>query len=219
MHIEHLVLKKLTDDADSLDFDNYWDVVSYNFDLADTELWVEFARQWLVIFSTVAISALFVYSLIRLRKTQNGCDIDQIILVAELVKINLFAIFTFFLLLYAGIVLCSVMQSMIRTGICSVFLFRYIHQSVGSPKLARFVFLLYLLALLGFDFFLSVNIFLANGEDCTPSTDWQILALISVDTIQSVLLLTVTLLMYKQAKGRERTQSVLSSGRSRDRGV
>ena len=63
------VLKKLVDDVNELDFDNYWDIVRYNFDLFDTTLWLEFLRQWIVILSTIAISILFVTSILRLRKT------------------------------------------------------------------------------------------------------------------------------------------------------
>lgn len=60
---------------------------------------------------------------------------------------------------------------------------------------------------------------MSNGEDCTDSTDWQILALIAVDTFQSILLICVAYSMYKNVEERERTQSVLSSFRSNDKGV
>ena len=70
------LLKHQVDDVDELHFNTYWDIVSYNFDLFDTEIWLEFLRQWIIIVATLAISILFVTSLLRLRKTQNGCDID-----------------------------------------------------------------------------------------------------------------------------------------------
>ena len=72
-----------------------------------------------------------------------------------------------------------------------MFLFRYLHQTMAKPKVANAAFTVYLSLLLCFDLFLAIDIFLSNGEDCTESTDWQILALISVDTIQSVLLIIV----------------------------
>lgn len=106
--------------------------------------------------------------------------------------------FTFFLLFYGGIVLCSVLQSSIRAIVVSVFLYRFLLR-FESPKLARLLFLGYLLAVLGFNLFLAIDSFTANGWDCTEETDWQILALITIDTFQSLLLLAVTISMYKQS--------------------
>ena len=85
--------------------------------------------------------------------------------------------------------------------------------------MANCAFFLYLLVLLGFDLFIAIDIFMSNGEDCTDSTDWQILALIAVDTFQSLLLLAVAFSMYRNIQERERSQSVLSSFRSSDKGV
>ena len=134
-------------------------------------------------------------------------------------QVNLFAFFTFLMLLYAGIILCSVMQSSIRTVICSVFLYRFLSQHLQKTKLANAAFFFYLFVLLGFDLFIAIDIFMSNGEDCTDSTDWQILALIAVDTFQSLLLLAVAFSMYRNIQERERRQSVLSSFRSSDKGV
>jgi len=103
-------------------------------------------------------------------------------LVAELVKINLFLIFQFFLLYYSGIVLCSVLQSGIRALVVSVFLYRCM-MNFGRPKIAKIFFVIYLVAVIGFDLFLSVDIFMDDGQDCSKETDWQVIALISVDTI------------------------------------
>lgn len=125
--------------------------------------------------------------------------------------------FTFFLLSYAGIVMCSVMQSMIRTVICSVFLFRFL-QRFDRPKMAKALFVIYLFSILSFDLYLAYNIFTVNGEDCTPNTDWQILSLISVDTIQSLILLSTTLAMRSQRKKLDNEQSVLLSSSSREKG-
>ena len=38
------LLKHQVDDVDELHFNTYWDIVSYNFDLFDTEIWLEFLR-------------------------------------------------------------------------------------------------------------------------------------------------------------------------------
>ena len=89
MREDYLVLKKQVKNATDLDFDSYADIINYNFDLADTTIPMEFARQWFVVICTILLSILFVYSLLRLRRTQNGCDIDQIILIAELIKVSI----------------------------------------------------------------------------------------------------------------------------------
>ena len=69
MREDYLVLKKQVKNATDLDFDSYADIINYNFDLADTTIPMEFARQWFVVICTILLSILFVYSLLRLRRT------------------------------------------------------------------------------------------------------------------------------------------------------
>ena len=109
---------------------------------------------------------------------------------------NLFAIITFFLLLYAGMVLCSLIQSMIRSIICAFFLLRFLTLQ-NYTRLAPLVFYVYLTTLLAFNCFLAVDIFLDKGIACDGKTDWQIFTLILVDTGQTAMLITVAALMYR----------------------
>ena len=88
MREEYLVLKKRVEHPEDLEFDDYGEIIHYNFDLTDTTIWLEFVRQWFVVICTALLSVLFVYSLLRLRRTQNGCDFDQFILIAELIKVS-----------------------------------------------------------------------------------------------------------------------------------
>lgn len=102
------LLAELVDDVGDLHFDSYWDIVRYNFDLFDVTLWLEFLRQWIVIICTIVMSILFVVSVLRLRKTQNGCDIDQIILIAELVKVRSYLAHIFQYSLLISTIVCFV---------------------------------------------------------------------------------------------------------------
>jgi len=74
--------------VDDLSFQSYWDIIQFNTQLFTFELWVEGLRQWLVIVSTVALSILFFVSLLKLRRTQHGLDIDQVILMVEIFKVS-----------------------------------------------------------------------------------------------------------------------------------
>ena len=106
--------------------------------------------------------------------------------------------FTFFMLLYAVVILCNVLQSSIRAIVASVFLYRFL-LTLEKPQMAQVTFLIYLIVVLGFNLFLSIDIFTPNsGEDCTTDTDWQIIALIALDTLQSLLLIAVTFSMYSK---------------------
>ena len=88
---------------------------------------------------------------------------------------------------------------MIRSVICSVFLHRFF-VNMEKPKVAHCVFLCYLVTLLAFDVFLCFDIFFANGVGitCDGHKTWQIYTLISVDTMQCILLITVSILMYRK---------------------
>lgn len=69
-------LNKRIDSVDQLDLDDYWDLLDYNTNIFEMTLWMDFLRQWIIILCTISLSMLFIFSLLRLRKTQNGCDID-----------------------------------------------------------------------------------------------------------------------------------------------
>ena len=73
---------------DELSFDDYSDIIKYNANLTTVGLWVECLRQWLIIVITIALSILFIHSIRNLKRTQQGIDLDQLILWAELVKVN-----------------------------------------------------------------------------------------------------------------------------------
>ena len=63
---------------------------------------------------------------------------------------------------------------MIRSVICSVFLFRFL-VNLNKPEVARICFFVYLVTLLCFDIFLVFDIFFANGSGITCSgktKDW-----------------------------------------------
>ena len=79
---------KRVDDPSELQFDDYWDKVEFNAQITEFTLWTEGVRQWFIILCTIGFSILFIRSLINLRRTSQGWDIDQIILIAELVKVS-----------------------------------------------------------------------------------------------------------------------------------
>ena len=84
---------------------------------------------------------------------------------------NLFAMITFFLLLYAGMVLCSLIQSMIRSIICAFFLLRFLTLQ-NYTRVAPLAFYFYLTTLLAFNCFLAIDIFMGSGISCAGKTDW-----------------------------------------------
>ena len=85
----------------------------------------------------------------------------------------IFIIIEIFIFQYAGLVFCNLIQSMIRTVICSVFLYRFLI-SIGKPVTAKRSFLCYLAIILGFDIFLVFDIFFSNGTGvtCDGADDW-----------------------------------------------
>ena len=130
----------------------------------------------------------------------------------------MFTFFSFFLLYYSGMALCNLIQSMIRAFICGIFLFRFLEQ-LNHPKAARIAFITYLVVLIFFNCFLSIDIFVGDALDCTPDRDWQFVTLVTVDTLQTVMLVTMWLIIrYKVGERRKSSNlSVLSSsGRSQD---
>lgn len=96
----------------------------------------------------------------------------------------LYAIFTFFVLQYSGLVFCNLLQSMIRTIICSVFLHRFFIL-LEYPRVAKITFFVYIIALLSFDLFEAIDIFVEAGRISCDNRDehWQIYTLITVDTV------------------------------------
>ena len=81
---EHLI-----DDPSELKFDSYWEKVEYNTELFKFNLWTEGLRQWVIILCTIGFTLLFVNSLRNLRRTSQRMDLDQIILIAEMVKVSI----------------------------------------------------------------------------------------------------------------------------------
>ena len=77
-------------DPSRLHFDSYWDEIKYSASIFDVKLWVEFIRQWLVILATIVLSIIFVVSIRNLKRTQHGLDLDQLVLIAELIKVSSF---------------------------------------------------------------------------------------------------------------------------------
>ena len=78
------------------------------------------------------------------------------------------------MLKYAGLILCSVIQSIIRSIIASVFLFRFLLW-MEYTRAAKYWFVAYLTALLVFDIFIAFDIFFDDGIgiSCDNSTsDW-----------------------------------------------
>ena len=71
---------------------------------------------------------------------------------------------------------------------------------MNKPNAAKIAFLCYLAAMLTFDVFLVFDIFFANGVGitCDGNKNWQIYTLISVDTMQTILLIVVSVLMYRK---------------------
>lgn len=64
------------------------------------------------------------------------------------------------------------------------------------PRAAKVVFVLYLGLIIGFDVFLSFDIFFSQF-DCTSDNDWQFYTLVTCDTIQTLLLTVISIIMYK----------------------
>ena len=83
-----LNLHQLVESADDLSFNSYGDIIRYNTNLTTVELWVECIRQWLIIVITIALCILFIHSIRNLKRTQQGIDLDQLILWAEFVKVS-----------------------------------------------------------------------------------------------------------------------------------
>ena len=80
---------------------------------------------------------------------------------------------------------------MIRTIICSVFLHRYLSM-LGKQWAAKVSFFSYLTIILLFDAFLAFDIFFNEaGITCDGTMDWQIYTLITVDSLQTIMLITI----------------------------
>lgn len=113
--------------------------------------------------------------------------------------------------MYAGLILCELIQSVIRTVIGSVFLLRFLTM-YEYPRVAKVFFFAYLAIILSFDIFLSIDIFFdRSGIACDGGADWQIFTLISVDTIQALLLVISAIIMQHTQDKKNRTLSVLSN--------
>lgn len=80
--------RKLVADVSDLHFNDHWEIIQYNFMLTNSDLWVETLRQWFTLAASIAIICLLAVSVHNLRRTQQGLDFDQLILVAELVKVS-----------------------------------------------------------------------------------------------------------------------------------
>ena len=67
----------LIDDVDTLTFDRYWDIIKYNAQVfSPQKLWMEFLTQWFILIATIALSILFLKSILNLKRTQQGIDFD-----------------------------------------------------------------------------------------------------------------------------------------------
>ena len=124
------------------------------------------------------------------------------VLIAELIKVSIitntsnlpffffqilfFTAIEFFILLYAGLFVINLIQSMIRTLICSVFLHRFL-VTMDYAKYAKLTFIIYITIFVLFDLFIFIDIFVSGplnkGIKCDGNENWQIYTLISVDTL------------------------------------
>jgi len=102
---------------------------------------------------------------------------------------------------------------MIRTVIGSVFLHRFLTM-LGYHKEARVTFFIYLIVILSFDAFLTIDIFLKDGISCDGKNDWQIFTLLSIDTLQAILLIVTVFIMHRNTELKKRTESVLTFSQS-----
>ena len=95
----------------------------------------------------------------------------------------------------------NLIQSAIRTLICSVFLHRFLVM-MDHAKYAKLIFIIYIMVFVLFDLFIFIDIFVSGpsnkGIKCDGNTDWQIYTLISVDTLQSGVLIATAIIMYKK---------------------
>ena len=80
---------KLVNDVSELSFDSHWEVIKYNCMLSSGTLCLETVRQWFTLLASIAIIGLLGISVHKLRRTQHGLDFDQLILIAELIKVSL----------------------------------------------------------------------------------------------------------------------------------
>ena len=80
--------RHLKNDTTDLEFSDNWDIIRYNNEMFSIDLGVEFVRQWLCIFATIGFSILFLKSICNLKRTQQGLDFDQLILITELIKVR-----------------------------------------------------------------------------------------------------------------------------------
>ena len=135
-------------------------------------------------------------------------------------QIIFFTAIEFFLLLYAGFIMINLIQSLIRTLICSVFLHRFL-VVMGHAKYAKLIFIIYIMVFILFDLFIFIDIFVSGplnkGIKCDGNTVWQIFLLISMDSLQSCVMIITSIIMHKKYNKEQQNKSVLSnSGRSND---
>ena len=115
-------------------------------------------------------------------------------------QVIIFAIFQFFLLQFAGILLCSIIQSIIRSVIVSVFLHRFLIM-FDRPRAARLTFIIYCTTLCLFDIILASSLFWGSiGVTCNKHNEWRPKVLIVVDSLQGILLITIYIMMLRKKK-------------------
>ena len=72
---------------------------------------------------------------------------------------------------------------------------------MGYQKAAKITFIAYFTTVFLFDLFLMVDIFVGNQRvTCNMTTDWQIITLIALDTVQTIILITTSIVMYVENK-------------------
>ena len=73
---------------------------------------------------------------------------------------------------------------------------------MNYDKYAKLTFILYVMIFILFDLFIFIDIFVSGplnkGIKCDGNTDWQIYTLISVDSLQSAVLIVTSIIMYKK---------------------
>lgn len=117
-------------------------------------------------------------------------------------------------------ILCELIQSMIRTVIGSVFLYRFLTMLGYKRVPPKVSFVLYISVFFAFDVFLCIDIFLKNGGITCDAydIDWQIFTLICLDTLQAISLVITSVIMAKKAKyERLESISVLASNNNSSR--
>lgn len=112
----------------------------------------------------------------------------------------LFVFIEFFILNYAALLFCEVLQSIIRTILSAVFIVRCLKLYDMTEQTAKLIMAVYLCVLVGFYLAIISTMFLKNGGvTCDPNPDWQEISLLVIDSLQTICIITTAILSRRKS--------------------